>query len=496
MMKLTGLFLSALLVGSSSATEKSLLLEQGRQLTDECDMYGYGCPPDKWCDVDELKCYRKRNPGERCNRDEKCLSENCVHNACRGTADPCLLIDCPWGTYCDNGQCVDDLCNHDHDCPQNEYCRNNGQCVRCFLDTHCASNSINKFCKSYECVGCRYDSHCLQGEKCMDLQCVNEGMCYGDDDCFNNWYCNNQGQCVECYRDNQCNQNQKCEDNYCVDIAHCYSDNECQNGWHCNSHGYCVECWLDNQCGQNEVCVNDQCIVHVECVNDNDCNHNEYCTSDNECEPKCYHSHDCAHGYWCDLYIHQCVALLQNGAICDYHDECESGWCRPRNNHPDICRAKKNNGASCNDDVECQSDFCYNGNCRSNLPVGDTCDYHHECDSGLNCLCTTWTCGYLKPAGASCDDNCECASDWCNNFYCRNRKGLGETCNGDWQCESGSCDNYDCGYWFMTYHCGSDTCVPVMGNIGDYCTQDYQCKSDRCRQHACRSSPGGGQHDW
>ena len=40
---------------------------------DECDINGQGCAWDEWCDetVHPRKCWRRRNNGEQCNRDEK-----------------------------------------------------------------------------------------------------------------------------------------------------------------------------------------------------------------------------------------------------------------------------------------------------------------------------------------------------------------------------------------------------------------------------------------
>jgi len=133
---------------------------------DECNRNGKGCSSNRWCDTDALKCYRKREIGDSCNRDEKCLSDCCEKGKCvRERGSSSSGGGGGGGGDHDYYPVEEDECYRDSDCPRYYYCNQNHECAKeskkrlgqhCKRDYDCESGS----CDNDECGWLFFDWHC------------------------------------------------------------------------------------------------------------------------------------------------------------------------------------------------------------------------------------------------------------------------------------------------------------------------------------------------
>jgi hypothetical protein len=175
--------------------------------------------------------------------------------------------DCTSCEVCTDGLCLEKCEQH---------C-NEGDCVECTSNTHCANNLIcvqgNCVCPGNlkldgegKCVECLADDECSACAKCIEGGCVsticppflNSEGCLVESLCFNN-------NCVQCINNSTCEANEVCTDFTCIcapgyvrslitglcePIPLCVDD-ECPACYSCNS-GNCVPII----CPEGYICVN------------------------------------------------------------------------------------------------------------------------------------------------------------------------------------------------------------------------------------------------
>ena len=182
-----------------------------------------GDPAPDRCDDFDSDCDGRVDEDPECPDEEICVDgacrERCVNNECPGGLicimdycyeDPCDATDCPLGTLCDDGRCIDPcdgvMCTDgvcamgecgDDTC-QRTGCPDGQQCVgQVCVDDPCADVDcpVDQFCRDGLCirscatVSCALDEQCLDGEcipdpcfgvTCADGEACTEGECGGD----------------------------------------------------------------------------------------------------------------------------------------------------------------------------------------------------------------------------------------------------------------------------------------------------------------------------
>jgi len=146
----------------------------------------------------------------------------------------------------------------------------------CCLDAGCYGDQIceENICINPSCGECQY----IEDYICKDYGCCD------DNDCNQNFYCENN-QCLETECDYQC-----CNDNGCDEDEYC-TNNECEE-LDCECDDYenhqCIEyeCCEDDHCSDDKYCNNNQC-EEVECncgeIDDHECEGYACCT-DQDCQ--------------------------------------------------------------------------------------------------------------------------------------------------------------------------------------------------------------------
>jgi hypothetical protein len=155
--------------------------------------------------------------------------ETCIAGSCRGPVPPACARneDCNTGESCIAGSCVvvpPRGC--DPPCASGQICGPTGDCTKpCTQDTECGAGQV---CRAGGCVNrCDADAECGEGRKCdkiLDIggcvaticsgvscpaesSCdVNTGVCLSNnqqdcdsnDNCLENYFCNNQDKCERC----------------------------------------------------------------------------------------------------------------------------------------------------------------------------------------------------------------------------------------------------------------------------------------------------------
>ena len=134
----------------------------------ECDSE-HDCTHKEFCDKDNepRTCVPKRENGEQCSRDAKCLSDKCVNNVCKAQHH-----------QPNNNK---DKCHKDDDCEKHEFCD---------------KDNAPRECKPKRKEGeqCSRDAKCLS-DKCVDNVCKaphhDDETCHKDHDCKDYEFCSN-----------------------------------------------------------------------------------------------------------------------------------------------------------------------------------------------------------------------------------------------------------------------------------------------------------------
>lgn len=219
------------------------------------------------------------------------------------------------------------------------------------------------------------------------------------------------------------------------------------------------------------------------------CQRGAACTSDEQCDEEqelrcivgrcdrervvglpCAVSADCAEGLHCAIDPEDdtreiCQERLPNGDACASHDECSSEFCDPTLT---MCASKAGADEACPSGLDAQCDA---GSCEPEL-VG--CATDADCPISGLCNIGSGVCsGYcveLRPVGAICTVNTECASGACVVGFCRELPlALGDTCAAAEQCESEFC-TYD----------DERACAELPLDLGERCQSSAECESGVC----------------
>lgn len=244
----------------------------------------------------------------QCSYDWECQDQVgygyvCVQGAC--TVAPACITDyeCPYGYQCSAaGYCLElvaGLCTYDSDCYEScetsldcpgvtSVCNINGLCSNS-LAYYCGADRACHFSDSgcFSDFDCPYGFYCSAGGFCKDslcfitgcpsgFMCATDGNCYaasgtfdqceGDDDCLNNFYCDDF-------------------DGFCYS-AGCKSHSQCPAGYFCGYDSYCwplSECVEDNDCSFNQACIDGTCLEVFVCISNDDCPWGAYCSDSGLC---------------------------------------------------------------------------------------------------------------------------------------------------------------------------------------------------------------------
>lgn len=239
----------------------------------------------------------------------------------------------------------------------------------------------------------------------------------------------------------------------------CSANNECQSGY-CNN-GYCctgnVCCATDSNCASDAYCGSDY-ICYFQENNSASCNRARQCKGGYCTNNKCSSSAATCGDYYCDTG-ETCASCLMDcgickkadGASCDYASLCQGGYCNEgrcgsspyycgnaycdagetcTNCARDCGACPRQNGAVCDYDDDCASKHCVHGKCRA----GETYCGDSECDAAETCKTCARDCGACD--SAACTKDSDCAGGHCVHKECRSETtycgddvcDLGETC--------------------------------------------------------------------
>jgi len=203
---------------------------------------------------------------------------------------------------------------------------------------------------------------------------------------------------------------------------------------------------------------------------------------------------------FCDPITHRCTAQVKAGGLCPTGQDaqCELGVCTsdflscysnadcPGSNKCDLgsgqcayyCVALKPDGATCISESECASQQCIVGFCRTPpLAEGVGCEYAEQCDSQFCSLDSQPVCKKLPlPLGEPCSANEQCESEVCFDSgglqpTCVNGLGEGEAC--------GAFGQAPCNPKF--FYCNDEldprACAPLK-KTGEDCKSEVQCRGE------------------
>lgn len=417
-------------------------------------------------------------------------------------------------------------CEEDADCPDCEFCSDEGICV--------SKCKPNEFCKDDSCVECDEHNPCPNNQECDNGKCVcppglilnSKGVCVeciGDEDCSNCNQCltgtctprvcdGNQivnpdtCRCVDCVNDLDCTEPNeccagdlgvcKCCDGYirdssgdCVEEPECVFDSDCPVCEVCDGNGDCIP----KVCPPGKECVNDQCLDPCDCDNP-DCKANEICAPTGggnchcvKCSGPCDGNNDCGPGCYCDGGVcvkNPCLGACADGKDCGPGCGCDGNMCVPCGSIDcDDCDSVK--GCECRDGDNCERAACF-GPCDNENDCGEGCGCFQKecircedlpCDDcrltyGCKCInntdCVPTDCRGTCDDGNDCGDDCGCLDERCvecNTISCANggKCPKGCICNPN----TGLCQKNPC----SQAHC-------INGNdcgIGCGCNSDGDC---------------------
>jgi hypothetical protein len=438
-----------------------------------------------------------------CVVDADCDSGGCVGGVCEPVQGLCEEDgDCPVGTHCDMGVCVDNQsCVDDSDCPPSMTCED-GTCLpigSCDDDDDCPAWA---HCEDGQCVQdtvCDSDDDCPTGQMCEDGLCTDRASCTDDDDCPSRQACED-GFCVDrdtCGEDADCDVAERCEDGLCVDATACTEHGDCPSDELCVD-GFCAPlgaCTDDDDCPAGTRCEAGQCVQNASCTDDGDCpalqecidalcTDRAACTEDADCpstetceEGTCLPIGDCEDDDDCPAFAHcedgQCVTndACESDDDCPTAQACTDGYCVDRDTcteHTDceptelcdpdgICQPI----GACIDDDDCPPNAaCEDDVCTQN----DACDDNDDCPDTQTCI------------DGLCSDNLTCSED---SDCPLNQSCIDEVCTYNPAC----IDDLDCP---VTERCVDEMCT----RIGDDCTEHDDCgPGNACDNGQCVRAP-------
>ncbi len=459
----------------------------------------------------------------------ECESECSTDADCAPTGDPCTA------NLCVDGKCGESTATDGAPCAP-------GTEAPCIVAGVCADGACEDVPKN-----------CDDGLECTEDSCDAEtGECVnveGPDGCGAEAECSEDADCAEklgplvckvpvCDETNTCVAAEAEEGAGCEDPS--FADNSCIVGGSC-AEGTCVG--QEKNCDDQLDCTTDSCdsgtgqCVHTsesedcgqECAETGDCPEGQYCDTklfgDDLCKPKkidgtsCGDAEECQSAECGGCFVNDWCYTPSSKAIgdaCLVDAECGSGSCTASCNTPfpqtgvcecqvdedcgpdaycessllgdEQCVAKKADCASCDNNFECASDFCdegflgTGGKCATAgvLEVGDSCCKDSQCLSG--------NCENAECVGCTADEDCE-EGQACTNNACKGKKPIGEACSDEAQCETGSCSGGQCvcvedaqcgeGNWCDTSFLGQNQCEELLDECAS-CGAHNECASGVC----------------
>lgn len=233
-------------------------------------------------------------------------------NTCRPIEDPCALVDCGPGSFCDSSsgqaQCVPFGCFSDFDCGPSEICSFDETCgARPDGIVACTGQCVPALsCANVLCAPGTTCQETGNGPQCVpdDTQCVDnadcgpgahcETFCAADPSCPNCDVCRMVGVCVDDGCPALCGPGSECVVNPdgtvgCVPVQTvCLSDGECGEGERCNADELCLPPPGCSDPSNGGISCPDVCAgfcVPATCTDDTQCRADETCVIDAVCPP-------------------------------------------------------------------------------------------------------------------------------------------------------------------------------------------------------------------
>ena len=442
------------------------------------------CPNGFFCNG--VLCEKKHADGDPCSRAVECVSAYCIDNVCCN--EPCTELCRACNLPTRRGLCSFHNQGEDpeNDCEDqgNATCGQNGKCDGAGA---CAYYAVDSICENPSCDPIRNEQTaerlCTARMQCADkvitpcspYRCGTTACktaCTNHQDCMHGYICLNPPLC-EAGAGQPCNTAENCGSHECWDNVCC--DRKCDGPCRiCDAAGICRDHPVNND--PEDGCGSYQCNGTGACFT--------ACTSQENCKTSTH---------YCDGQ--HCQRKKPNGNVCEYAQECLSGFCTDG-----ICCQSQCSGPC----VGCQAP---DGNCTSrpeNTDPENGCGLYQCGGSGLcrtDCTvqehckpdggyCEGGQCLPKKLKGQGCANNHECASGHCVDGVCCESKcdGTCRACNAVGS--QGDCTSVlnaeDQGTCTGMYICDSIGSCKLKNGQG--CANGSECASTFCKDGVCCNS--------
>ncbi len=435
-------------------------------------------------------CSAQGGLGDACTADNQCQGRHCVDGVCcdgpcNGTCEACSaalkqsgLADgvcgpSTAGEASPRGSCT---AQPEATCLTNGLCDGTGSCQLHPAETTCGANvCVGNERRPRECDGLGTCQTSASGDTCAPYQCATAaGACA--DPC---------GTDADCVADHYCN-GDSCEPKKNVGDA-CAGANECVLG-HCVD-GFCCDTACNNSCEACAAALKESDAQDGVCgpVREGTNSPRAACRAD---EPtSCGQTGTCDANGNCAWYGSRqacgattCVDGAQTGNVCDGGGTCVVSSAG-RACSPYVCSGNTC-AEPCVTHADCVADyFCIDGECLTQLDLGEACARNAECLSGF---CTDGVC-----CDGACTGQCEaCDASGACVPHTGAPVGSREPCDGEGACQ-GRCDGADataCRYPRGGTECREATCEGDVLQPAGTCDGNGTCTlptTDPCLPFAC-----------
>lgn len=163
-----------------------------------------------------------------------------------------------------------------------------------------------------------------------------------------------------------------------------------------------------------------------------------------------------------------CISRRKKGSACLLSSACLSGSCSWF-----TCSEQAKIGEECQDHFNCESGLCIDEECVAPIPLGGSCDASTAsgCEDSA-CSVSLGQCIEVLPTGGACSSpdtgaNVGCFSGYCKGGTCSLPDPIGSDCVAHAGCTSGYCP------------ADTSTCTAQV-EAGEPCVEDAQCASGLC----------------